>query len=140
MINHLPHPEGCNIENILKAADLIEKIPQRKFNMRSFRKGQRSTAKCGSVGCIVGHSTLLASNLISRDLDREIDFISFSFAFFGIRWSSNDWSYLFSGDWVRTDNTPTGSASRMRYYAAHGLPENWRAQTTGDAPLIYNTK
>jgi hypothetical protein len=45
--------------------------------------------------------------------------------------------YLFGSDWVHEDNTPTGAAKRIRYFVANGLPENWKDQMSGKAPLSY---
>jgi len=137
-MEHFKHYEGANLENILKAAELIETIPQEEFDMRTCRAGQKYTDKCDSVGCIVGHCTVLAPELISRDIGGEIDFCNFTLAFFGFNWPSDDWLYLFAPSWIDTDNTPKGSAQRMRYYVANGLPINAIDQKNGKAPLSYN--
>jgi len=138
-MKHLPHPKGVNLPNIILAAELIEKIQQRRFSMICFREGQEKKPKCNSVGCIVGHSTVLAPELLQFEWNDDINFVAFSEDFFGLEVGSNDWMYLFAASWRHTDNTPKGSAKRLRYYAVNGLPKNWVDQMFRKSPLIYNT-
>jgi len=135
-MKHLKHPRGVKLPNILKAADLIETIPQDVFDMDSIRTGQKKTPKCDSVGCIIGCCTELTPNSLPRYNNGDIDFTQFVETFFGI-YESENWTYLFSICWQYTDNTPTGSAARMRYYVANGLPENWEKQMRRKEPLSY---
>jgi len=39
--------------------------------------------------------------------------------------------------WKFIDNTSKGAAQRIRYFLEYGLPENWKEQMTGKAPLSY---
>jgi len=47
------------------------------------------------------------------------------------------WNYLFDGGWTCTDNTPDGSAVRLRYAATYGIPMDWEKQIAGTALLSY---
>jgi len=136
-MEHFKHAEGVNLSNIIRAAELIETIPYYQFDMGTCRSGQMVNPECDSVGCIIGHTTVLAPELLTYDYKDEIDFLRFSFAFFGLEWNARDWYYLFGGDWKSTDNTHIGASLRLRYYAAHGLPINWDDQMKGYAPLSY---
>ncbi len=48
--------------------------------------------------------------------------------------------FLFGSGWHSTDNTPIGAAQRIEYVLKHGVPENWRKQMTGRAPLSYKVE
>ncbi len=131
-----------NKENLLKAADYIETIPQEKFDMRDWRSGQTSTHKCCSVGCILGHCTILdeKENVFRfKRWDGHIDFYDWAASFFSLQRYSDEMTWLFRSQWGHnnTDNTPTGAAKRIRHFVEHGLPENWREQMNGNAPLCY---
>ena len=127
-----------NKENLLKMADYIETIPQNDFHMGCYRNGFKKYHKCNSVGCIIGHCTILdEEENLPRRSDGEINFSLWSQRFTGITAGSDEWYYLFGGDWSRTDNTPTGAAKRIRYFVEHGLPEDWLEQMNGVTPLSY---
>ena len=127
-----------NEVNLLRAADYIEKIPQSVFSMRLFRYDDSKTHECGAVGCVVGHCTVLdAPENLPFDADGEINFYRWSGRFFGLKVGSYGWAWCFAGRWHKVDNTPTGAAKRIRYLVENGLPENWREQMDGEAPLCY---
>lgn len=126
-----------NKENLLKAADYIETVPQELFSMGNYRYVEDGEShECNSVGCILGHCTKLDEiDNIPRLTDGTIKFRQWSDTFFEV--SNSEWFYLFSSDWFFIDNTPTGAAKRIRYIVEHGLPENWRKQVLDKAPLSY---
>lgn len=127
-----------NKENLLRMADYIETIPQEQFDMEVFREGGRTSPKCNSVGCIIGHCTALDDpENLPRYFYGEIDFDLWSEKFTGIGLFSRDWRYLFGGGWAKNDNTPTGAVKRIRHYVEHGLPQDWEEQMRGEAPLSY---
>lgn len=132
-------PTKINERNLLRMADLIEKIPQSQFNMSYYRiKGDSDTVECGSVGCIIGHCTKLdSSSNISRFPSGTIDFTAWSAKFTNVKHGSMAWNYLFSSLWKDVDNTPIGSAKRIRHYVKNGLPKNWEKQMDGNADLSY---
>lgn len=141
-MEHYAHPEGVKLDNLLKMADFIEKVPQRKFTMENFR-GKISDFRnftCRSIGCIIGHCIILDdyANIPFHPGTAYLDFESWSVNFTGISSGMYSWYYLFSCSWKRIDNTPEGAAKRIRYYVKNGLPFNWRKQLEGSEQLSYN--
>ena len=128
-----------NRENLSRMADYIETVLQRNFNMRRFRTGQRTAHECGSVGCVIGHCTILDKRPLPILRSGDIDFDEWSEHFTGLDWfyDKDEWAYLFSSDWETIDNTPTGAAKRIRYLIENGLPRNSYKQILGSAPLSY---
>lgn len=126
-----------NKENLLRMADYVETIPQEQFDMECYRYDDKTLPECNSVGCIIGHCTILDADNLPRYGNGTIDFFEWGEKFTGIGWRSVDWVYLFDGMWCDTDNTPTGAAKRIRHYVENGLPEDWIEQIHGEAPLSY---
>lgn len=125
-----------NRENLQRAADHLRTIPQEMFDMRTFRDGDQESAECNSVGCAVGHCTVLDE---SRDFPRNhggtILFYSWSKKFFEVtHW---EWEWLFAPDWKCTDNTPEGAALRIEWLLKNGLPKDSEEQVRGYGPLCY---
>jgi hypothetical protein len=135
-MKHHSHPKGINLENLIRMADYIETVPQEKFDMWRYRYGNQLKPECDSVGCVVGHCTILEDGNLPRLGSYLINFSKWVRKFIGTD-SNRVELYLFSSDWVHTDNTPAGAAKRIRYYVANGLPENWQDQLHGEAPLSY---
>ncbi len=127
-------------ENLLKMADYIETIPQEQFNMGTFRFNDKCVnPECNSVGCIIGHCTILdAENVINNFMKPSniINFQAWSEEFTGIK-GNNTWEYLFSSEWLTSDNTPTGAAKRIRYVVEHGLPDTFFEEMTKGKHLSY---
>jgi len=128
-----------NKENLNKMADYIETIPQDRFDMGKFRTGEYKERECASVGCVLGHCTVIDENLLPIDHDNNIDFPNWSLEFTGLHpfYHLEKWQYLFSSDWSYVDNTPVGAAKRIRHFLEQGLPQDWRMQMIGKAPLSY---
>jgi len=123
--------------NLERMADYIETIPQEKFDMWKFRTGEKVDHECGSVGCATGHCTVLDENPLPLDKSGDIDFLAWSKEFTGLDPDSDEWLYLFAGDWAAVDNTPTGAAQRIRYVNRNGVPRYWYNEVKGRAPLSY---
>jgi len=128
-----------NRENLKLMADYIETIPQEKFDMERFRTGEKVKHKCNSVGCILGHCTVLNKNPLPLYKSGNIDFYAWSKEFTGLDPDSSEWAYLFASEWEDGDNTPTGAAKRIRYLLENGLPEDLYKQMHGRAPISYLT-
>jgi hypothetical protein len=149
-----------NKKNLLRAADLMETIPQEYFDISCFRGDAKTKLitleelcnlpqKCGTVGCVIGTCTILdTSDNLTRFMTvydyaqgYEFDYDLWSFDFFGLNEEEegdiNIWEYLFSGNWYVIDNTPMGTAKRIRYVVEHGLPKDWYEQLWGEKPLSY---
>lgn len=126
-----------NRENLRRMADYIATVPQSDFTMVRYRlSGDRVSHKCGSVGCVVGHCTVLdnAKNIPVNEM-REIDFGLWSERFTGL--TGDQWDWCFSDEWTYADNTPEGASKRINYLLEHGLPENSYHIMIGEDDLPY---
>jgi len=121
-------------------ADYIETIPQEMFNMRLYRTGEKVNRECGSVGCVIGHCTILDENPLPLYRSGNVNFYEWSEHFTGSDPLSDESTYLFSGLWDGVDNTPTGAAKRIRHFLLRGLPQNWYEQMKGIEPLSYQNQ
>ena len=128
-----------NKENLQRMADYIRTIPQGKFDMQVWRNGQEEKAECDSVGCVIGHCTVLDAENIEKFIGfwDKIDFDTWSEFFTGIDTGSAKWYWCFDADWHYRDNTPEGAALRIEWLIKNGVPENWKSQLNGEAALCY---
>lgn len=108
-----------NKENLLKIANYIETIPQEMFDMETYRYGDMRTVECDSVGCVIGHSTVLFPEIVGNHRVKndvlwkdQILFRDFSEEVTGLE--DIEWGWCFSNAWSYIDNTPTGAAKRIR--------------------------
>lgn len=137
-----------NKKNLLRIAELADTISPEKFDMSIYRNfaGTESqlTPACNSVGCLIGHATILNKALFRRLLKKhgvcDQLFIDWSEEFTGIK-NLDEWEYLFSWRWNKADNTPTGAAKRIRYVLEHGFPSYSRMseEMRGEQPLSYES-
>jgi len=118
-------------------ADYIETIAQDRFDMDNFRTGEAVKHECDTVGCVIGHCTVLDENPLPMRYSGNINFSAWSFDFTGLGPLSGESAYLFASSWEAVDNTPTGAANRIRHFLEKGLPDDWRGQMNGSAPLSY---
>lgn len=106
-----------NIENLKRTVELLRKLDNRMFNMQQYRNpGSEKSQKCGTVGCIVGHATILDSSenwekYIKKQpvfksqfsITSEFDFTGWSQDFFGLDPMNEQdvltWEYLFNSKW-----------------------------------------
>jgi hypothetical protein len=127
-----------NIPNLLKMAEYIATVPQEMFDMEQYRdEFDERYPKCNTVGCVIGHCTVLDRLENIPTFNNKICFVQWSQEFTGINVSSEEWDWCFSWKWAQSDNTPTGASKRIKYLIEHGLPENWKEQMNGEAELIY---
>jgi hypothetical protein len=127
-----------NIKNLQAIADLCRTIPQEKFNMMRYRKGDCITPECNSVGCVLGHSTVLDSGTLPRHSDGNINFELWGERFTGLRDNSPESRWCFGGFWWGCDNSPIGAAKRIEYLlAGKELPDMTSAHTA-DMVTMYS--
>jgi hypothetical protein len=131
-----------NRENLQRMADYIRTIPQEKFDMSVFRDGNDAfSSECKTVGCAVGHCTILDDRPLPITLNGEINYLNWSMEFTGLDTGPGcgnpEWQWCFSPYWVITDNTPEGAARRIEWLLANGLPDNSSEQEYGEEPLCY---
>lgn len=127
-----------NKENLQRMADYIRTVPQEKFSMSVYRYGQNQhLPKCGSVGCVIGHCTILDKANIKqwRDYEGDIEFGMWSQHFTGIK--DEMWEWCFASEWANVDNTTNGAALRIEWLINKGLPHDWDDQMNGQAALCY---
>ena len=124
-----------NRENLQRMADYIRTIPQAMFSMRSYRFADETTKECGSIGCVIGHCTILDTNPLPRCLDGTIDFCEWADSFTCV--TNDEWLWCFAGFWAGIDNTPTGAADRIEWLLKNGLPDDLEEQSMGKVPLCY---
>ena len=122
-----------NRENLRLMAEYIATVSPGLFDMLHFRKGDRTTAKCGSVGCVLGHCTVLdpKPELITLYDNGRINFKMWSEEFTGLAFESPEWKFCFSPWWELVDNTPQGASNRILRLLDKGLPANWEYQLYG---------
>jgi hypothetical protein len=128
-----------NRENLQRMADYVRTIPAEMFSMNFYRLGEKVSHECGSVGCAIGHCTVLDPRplpKLSHDSER-IDFDIWSEMFTGIKLMSPEWGWCFSKYWYFSDNTPDGAADRIEWLLNRGLPDDWSQQMLGNNPLCY---
>lgn len=104
-----------NKKNLQKMIQHLFTVKPEKFNMASWREGDKIQAKCGSVGCVIGHCVILAPKLITRNYYNEIDFGYWSVKFTGIRTCADSWEWCFGSEWSTIDNTIEGAQKRIQY-------------------------
>ena len=134
-----------NKDNLLRMADHIETIPQKDFDMELYRKGTpiypttECNIECDTVGCAVGHCTILDSDNVKKNFINShgnINFPEWSREFTDI-YDEDQWDYLFSGKWVNIDNSPKGTTKRIRYVVEHGFPQDMYEEIRGNKKLSY---
>ncbi len=126
-----------NKENLQRMADYIRTINPSNFSMEFWRNGQEQKPECDSVGCVIGHCTVLDAENIENFIqpNGKIDFDEWSNHFTGIQ--SAEWYWCFDADWYYRDNTPEGAARRIEWLIKNGVPEDWKSQMICEAALCY---
>jgi len=120
-----------NRENLQEMANFALTIPPGKFTMNRFGSGNEVAIQCNTVCCIIGHSIVLAPELIKYDKWGGIEFGMWSEEFTGLAYESPAWKFCFSPDWSKVDNTPQGASDRIFTLLKTGLPADWRKQMRG---------
>ena len=125
--------------------EFAKTIPEHKLDMAVFREAGMSThnPECNTVGCIIGHSTVLDPKL-AKECTHSSEGIEFPIWF--MRYaeydsSDNDnalWDWCFHGDWATIDNTVEGAVKRMQYaYDNKAVPADHFQQLFGDAEYMF---
>ncbi|WIC41275.1 hypothetical protein MA9V1_011 [Chryseobacterium phage MA9V-1] len=114
-----------NIKNLKRAQELLKTLKPEQFDMEDFRYTKpeeafdkyKKTAECNSVGCIIGHCTILdTENVMSNYITCKgvINFIEWSKYFFEIGFDDKTWHYLFDAIWAENVNTNTPEHAILR--------------------------
>src|SRR5690242_9122945 len=108
-------------KNLQALADYLKTLPQEVFDMEDIRTGQKETAECDSVGCVIGHATVLFEQDLPRYISENIDFPKFWQKFSGLMLEDYDSSYwIVASTWSQVDNTPIGASKRIEWLLKHG--------------------
>lgn len=145
-MNFIPHTPETNLVNLQRMVEHLKTIPQSAFDIENYRtpniwEDLEFTHKCNTIGCIVGHCTELDTpeniKKFANTYDSEAGkFLKWSKHFTGFGLETG-WEYCFSGHWESIDNTVLGAIARLQHFIDNGLPENWKDQIEGNAPLSY---
>ena len=130
-----------NRDNLLKMAVHIMSVPQSKFDMSRYRRNYVDDYhECESVGCVIGHCTILdkENDLPRGGISGVALFGVWSERFTGLKALSPEWNWCFSMKWKRVDNTPIGASKRIMILLMYGLPKDWKEQMLGISPLSYD--
>jgi hypothetical protein len=120
-----------NRENLQRMADYIRTISAENFDMYVYREGdhlvQYSSSECKTVGCVIGHCTILDVENLPRNGDGSgsILFATWSETFTGLEACSKEWDWCFSYKWSTVDNSPEGAARRIEHMLDKGVPHNF---------------
>lgn len=119
--------------NLRRLAAFLSRLPAETFDMEVFCDISRVTAQkhCGTVGCAVGYGPNAGIACLTGE-----SWVQYGDRVF-VSFKSDDWDWMFNGQWSGIDNTPVGAAKRILFYTRRGIPFDWSEQMTGDAPLSY---
>lgn len=124
-----------NIENLQKAVDhLRNNVTESQFNMYQYREGDMLLHECDSVGCIIGHCTVLDDYENIPIIDKvvgsgkKLDFTTWSETFFDLNSESDEWEFMFSDFWSEDEKASTleQAIKRLEYVINHeSVPKDW---------------
>lgn len=144
--------------NLLKLADALDNMPPPdvRFDMSNYAEPGLNAATCGAVGCAIGVASIVIApreQVLARYFVASLpESENNPRSHFEPWWAyaervlghdpsySNAGVWMFDASWRYRDNTPKGAAARIRWYVFNGLPENWREQINGRAPLCYEVE
>lgn len=129
-------------KNLEKLATYLESLPAnyRHFGMDRYavHDPNRSDYEpcedfpCGTVACALGHGP--AAGITSAPHETWEDY-----AHRFVDDDSQEWSWLFGGQWSAFDNTHRGAAARIRYFLDHKVPDQpWYGEQYQANPEFYN--
>ena len=117
-------------DNLLRMSVHVATINPKVFDMECYRISHKNLTdiECNSVGCAIGHSIILAPELVKfNSIDKTINFEKWAEDFTGINILTIQWSWCFSPYWSQLDDTPTKCAKRIKYIALNGnIPKEFR--------------
>lgn len=113
-----------------KLANYLDKVTDDKFDMRNYFDDGKNTSpseivpkdvkikyhNCGTVACALGHAPLIFPSFSGES------WAEYTARVFDLRTFGLSWNYMFSAEWEEFDNTPSGAATRIRYWCRNGCP------------------
>ena len=109
-----------NTERLKQLRNLIIQVPNDLFDMSYFRKAWDVSRlhECKTVGCLLGHSTVLdlPENVDKfRNENGFIDFKKWGESFYEMEIGTNAWDFIFNGFWSWTPQT------KNKYHAIYRI-------------------
>ena len=102
---------------------ILLNVPEEKINMSSYRKGTCKKHKCGSTGCVIGHSTILDNwENIPKKYNEEINFTDWSENFTGLTSYTDNWNWCFGVNWP---NDKRQILLRIKYFIDNQTTPDW---------------
>ncbi|WIC41277.1 hypothetical protein MA9V1_013 [Chryseobacterium phage MA9V-1] len=124
---------NINKENLKRAAEYIATIDPKKFGMAVYRSDGKATAECKSVGCVIGHCTILDAENVrdnhivdSLFVSKSINWATWTLEFFGVKEYTAMWRYLFGSMWAdcKWTNTPEHAVYRINKVLDGFIPKD----------------
>jgi hypothetical protein len=133
-----------NKTNIYNAIQYMKTVDPKWFDMASYRDGEETTHQCKSVGCIIGHCTILDPNPLSvHGYSDDIDFSTWASEFFDLNVCTALWDFIFSSYWAEYSKSKSlkQAIRRLKYVYKHGnVPEGWNGDFEKTTLLYYLNK
>ena len=89
-----------NLTNLKRMYNhILLNVSEKNLGMRYFRYGDEFSHECKSVGCVIGHCTILDKWKNIPKSNRKINFTKWSEDFTDLISYSEKWDWCFSGRW-----------------------------------------
>ena len=113
---------------------VLENVPEEKIQMENFRSSNDKTShECQTVGCIIGHCTILDNYENIPKFLSEIDFFKWGLIFTGMYLYSNKWEFCFGALWP---NDKEQILLRIKYLIDNqDIPDDWVSNYGYKLPL-----
>ncbi|WNN12314.1 hypothetical protein MA9V2_065 [Chryseobacterium phage MA9V-2] len=124
---------NINKENLKRAAEYIATIDHKVFSMAVYRSDSVATTECKSVGCVVGHCTILDAENVRDNhtynatfAGKSINWTAWTKEFFGVETYTVMWRYLFGALWAdcKWTNTPEHAVYRINKVLNGFIPKD----------------
>ena len=116
--------------NLVKLADYLASLPPQypNFDMSTYAEDAHDVYEtprsikhnCGTVGCALGHG--VDAGIVP---EHKTTWRRYTLDYFGIPAASREWYFLFGPLWSTINNTPKGTADRIREFLDNGVPEDF---------------
>jgi len=121
--------QKINVDNLRLLEAKLRTVGEDQFDMGAYRDDGNYLLEdmhnCNTVACAAGWApTIPDLRAKASDCDEagDLDYERYLKRVFGFGEFSEVWSYLFSGNWDRYDNTPEGAADRIDHLCTTGEP------------------
>ena len=117
-----------NLTNLQRMVEHIKTVPKHLINMESYREdNDEGQAECKTIGCIIGHSVVLAPGNIPRKLSGAIYYTAWEANF--TETNDEEWDFLFSEKWQDIGDTRDEFVNRANFLINGGSVQNWQGKS-----------